>query len=176
MDATIKYVRKIPVWKVILGFAALGVGVLGLVLMDFVPGIVSLLFGLIMLKTEGSEINLESQTFRKTTSVVGFSFGKWQTLQNPEYISVFNTTEDITIRALTAETTNSLPIIVLNIFYGQNKKITVYKTKNVKDAFDVAAHISDALLIDLLDATEKGNFKWVDKDLYRDKGEIVYID
>ncbi len=109
-------------------------------------------------------------------SLLGFSIGKWQTLQNPEYISVFNTTENITVRVVTAETTNSFPVIVLNLFYERNKKITVYKTEKLKDAFDVASHIADALGIDLLDATVKNDYKWVDKDALREKGEIVYTD
>ncbi len=158
-----------------IGFAALGVGVLGLIVLT--PyALVPLLFGVMMLKTEGSEIDLESQTYRNVNAFLGFTFGKWQKLQNPEYVSVFNTTEDITVRALTAETTNTFPIIVLNIFYERNKKITVYKTKQVKDAFEVASHIADALLIDLLDATEKGDYKWVDKNHLRTHGDIVYID
>ncbi|WP_299337654.1 hypothetical protein [uncultured Psychroserpens sp.] len=175
MDATITYIRKVPFWKIIIGFAAILIGVLGLI--NFVYfALVPLLFGVMMLKTEGSEINLESKTYRKINSFLGVHFGKWQPLQNPEYISVFNTTEDITVRALSAETTNSFPIIVLNIFYERNKKITVYKTKHVKDAFEVASHIADALMIDLLDATEKGDYKWVDKNILREKGEICYID
>lgn len=175
MDTTITYIRKVPIWKVILGFAAIIIGVLGLVNLVYYA-LVPILFGFMMLKTEGSEINLESKTYRKVISFLGANFGTWQPLQNPEYISVFNTTEDITVRALSAETTNSFPIIILNIFYARNKKITVYKTKHIKDAFEVASHIADALLIDLLDATEKGDYKWVDKTIYREKGELVYID
>lgn len=175
MDATIRYVRKVPFWKIILGFGAIGVGVFGIFNLVYFA-LVPLLFGFMMLKTEGSEIDLESKTYRKTNSILGFSLGKWQPLYDTEYVSVFNTTEDITVRALSAETTNSFPIIVLNIFYQKNKKLTVYKTKNLRDAFDVASHIADALLIDLLDATEKNDYKWVDKDILREKGEIVYID
>jgi len=175
MDAIIRYKRKVPIWKTILGFAALGVGLLGVISL-FYLALVPLLFGFMMLKTDGSEIDLESKTYRKTDSFLGFSIGKWQTLQNPEYISVFNTTEDITIRALTAETTNSFPILVLNIFFERNKKITIYKTEDIKDAYDVASHIADALAIDLLDATVKNNYKWVDKNILREKGEIVYTD
>nr|WP_321232643.1 hypothetical protein [uncultured Psychroserpens sp.] len=175
MDAIIKYTRKVPFWKLIAGIAAILVGLYGLFYLEFLM-LVPILFGLLLLKTEGSEINLQSNTYRKTTSFLGITFGAWRNLNNPEYISIFNTTEDITLRALTAETTNSFPIIVLNIFYEKNKKITVYKTKNIKDAFDVASHIADALLIDLLDATEKGDYKWIDKDHLREKGEIVYID
>ena len=172
MDAIIKYTRKVPIWKTIIGFGAIAVGLLGLISLVYFA-LVPLLFGFMLLKTDGSEIDLESKTYRKTDSLLGFTIGKWQTLQNPEYISVFNTTEDITVRVLTAETTNSFPIIVLNIFYERNKKITIYKTENIKDAFDVASHIADALAIDLLDATVKNDYKWVDKDALREKGEII---
>ncbi|MFT4781812.1 MAG: hypothetical protein ACJAUV_001921 [Flavobacteriales bacterium] len=175
MDAIIRYTRKVPVWKTIIGFAAILIGLLGLISLIYLA-LVPLLFGFMMLKTDGSEIDLESKTYRKTDSLLGFSIGKWQTLQNPEYISVFNTTENITVRVVTAETTNSFPVIVLNLFYERNKKITVYKTEKLKDAFDVASHIADALGIDLLDATVKNDYKWVDKDALREKGEIVYTD
>ncbi len=175
MDATIRYTRKVPIWKFIGGIAAILVGIYGLFNLEFLM-LVPILFGILMIKTEGSEIDLESKTYRKTLSFLGIKFGSWNSLENPEYISVFNTTEDITVRALSAETTNSFPIIVLNIFYGRNKKITVYKTKDIKDAFDVASHIADALLIDLLDATAPNDYKWVDKNILRDKRELVYID
>lgn len=176
MNAVITYTRKVPVWKKIAGITAVLIGLYGIIIqLDFIL-LVPLVLGLVLLKTDGSEINLESRTYRKTTSFLGVKFGAWKTLNNPEYISVFNTTEDVTIRALSAETTNTFPIIVLNIFYEKNKKITVYKTKNINDAFDVASHIADALLIDLLDATTKGDYKWVDKDVLRENGAIEYID
>ena len=176
MDTIISYTRKVPIWKLIAGIAAILVGLYGLVVnIDFLM-LVPILFGLMLLKTDGSEIDLKSKTYRKTVSFLGIRFGSWQALKNLEYISVFNTTEDITLRALSAETTNSFPIIVLNLFYERNKKITVYKTEQITDAFKVASHIADALIIDLLDATEKGDYKWVDKDILREKGELVYID
>ena len=53
-----------------------------------------------------------------------------------------------------------------------HKSITVYETKDLKDAFKVALHIADALVIDLLDATKKGNFQWVEKAKLREKGVI----
>ncbi len=162
MDAIITYNRKIPIYKYALGFAAIGVGLLGLfnlVIFSIVP----LLFGCMMLKTEGSEIDLESKTFRETNSILGIKIGKWRPLPTIDYILVFATNENITVRALSAETTNAFPIIDLNLFYDNNKKITVYQTKSKADAFDVASHISEALLIDILDATEKGESKWLEK-------------
>ncbi|SHL30136.1 hypothetical protein SAMN05444366_0279 [Flavobacterium saccharophilum] len=44
----------------------------------------------------------------------------------------------------------------------KNKKVSVHL--DVASAFNLANSIADGLEVDLLDATEKGNFKWVDKD------------
>ncbi len=40
----------------------------------------------------------------------------------------------------------------------------------------MACHIADALSIDLLDATVKNDYKWVDKDVLREKDEIIYTE
>ncbi|MEH6534839.1 MAG: hypothetical protein V7719_00495 [Psychroserpens sp.] len=176
MDAIIRYTRKVPSWKMIIGIGFLLASVYGIIFVSILNGLVLFVMSFILMKTDGSEIDLESKTYRKTHSFLGLKIGKWQPLSQTEYVSVFATTEDITVRAISAETTNSRDVILLNIFYDRNKNFTAYAATNLKDAFDVASHISDALLIDLLDATEKGNFKWVDKDIYREKGEILYID
>jgi len=176
MDAIIKYAGKIPLWRTIVGILLILIAIYGFIFVGIINGFLSLIIPLLILQTEGSEINLESKTYRKTRSVFGFSIGKWQPLPNTEYISVFSTSENITIRASSAETTNSRDVILLNIFYDRNQKFTVYSTTNLKDAYDVASHIADALAIDLLDATIKNDYKWVDKDILREKGEIVYTD
>jgi hypothetical protein len=175
MDAIIKYKKNVPLWKTILGVGALIIGALGLLSL-ILFAVVPIVLGLMLLKTEGSEINLESKTFRITNSILGITHGNWQVLQNPEYISVFNTTESITVRAVSAETTNSSAIILLNIFYNTNQKVTVYSTTDIKEAFDVASHFADALDINLLDATTKNDYKWVDKIVFRENGELIYID
>ncbi|MFT5848502.1 MAG: hypothetical protein ACJARX_002023 [Psychroserpens sp.] len=64
----------------------------------------------------------------------------------------------------------------MNIFHDRNQKVTAYSTTNLKDAFNVACHIADALSIDLLDATVKNDYKWVDKDVLREKDEIIYTE
>lgn len=174
MDSVIQYNRKLPVWKVIIGFAFLFISVYALIDVSIFSGLWLLTMSFVMIKTDGSEIDLQSKRYRKTNSYLGLKVGKWKTLQEPLYVSVFATKEDIALRALSAETTHSKNVIMLNLFYDKNKHFTIYHTNNLKDAFDVASHISDALLIDILDATQKGNFQWIDKDILREKGEIVY--
>lgn len=175
MNTTIKYLRKVPIWKLILGIAGLAVGLFGVLSFNLFS-LVPLLFGLMFLKTEGSEIDLHAKKYRKVNAVLGLKTGKWEALPNPEYISVFSTTEDTTIRALSAETTNSSPIIILNLFYNGNHKIEIFKTQNKAEAFNTASHIAQALLTDILDATTPGDFKWIDKNAYLETGNIVHID
>jgi hypothetical protein len=176
MDAIIRYTGKIPMWRTIVGILIILLAIYGFIFDSAIRALLTLIIPFLILQTEGSEIDLEAKTFRKTRSILGYSIGKWQPLPNVEYVSVFSTSEDITIRDLSAETTYSRDIILLNIFHDRNQKFTAYSTSNIKDAFDVASHIADALAIDLLDATVKNDYKWVDKDALRDTGEIIYTD
>jgi hypothetical protein len=176
MNAIIRYAGKIPIWRTIVGCLLILIAIYGFIFVGIVNGFLSLIIPLLILRTDGSEIDLESKTYRKTHSIFGFSIGKWQPLPETEYISVFSTTENITVRASSAETTNNRDVILLNVFYDRNQKFTAYSTTSLKDAFDVASHIADALAIDLLDATVKNDYKWVDKDVLRETGEIIYTD
>ncbi len=176
MKAIISYTRKIPTAKMILGILLLILSMYGLIAISAFNGLFILVLAFILLRSDGSEIDLESKRYRKITLLLGIKIGKWKDLPVVDYLSVFSTNENITVRALSAETTNTFPVIYLNLFYDNNKKITLYETKDRDDAFETASNITDALSIDLLDATEKGNFKWVDKDKLRDEGIIVHTD
>lgn len=103
---------------------------------------------------DGSEINLSVKQYRTIKSVFGITIGNWKPLPEFEYVSVFRTKENQTVRVVTAEATSSSEIILLNLFYNRNKHITFYKTDNKEDAFKVAEHFKLALDIDILDATE----------------------
>ncbi|GAB4154586.1 MAG: hypothetical protein Tsb0033_02760 [Winogradskyella sp.] len=176
MNTIISYIEKVPLYRIVLGVLLLFLSIYGLITISILNSIVMFILAFILLRSEGSEIDLESKTYRNITTFLGIKVGKWNPLPKVEYISVFATNENITVRALSAETTNTFPVTHLNLFYDNNKKITVYGTKDQKEAFEVASHIADALVIDLLDATEKGDFKWVDKTKLREEGIIVYTD
>ena len=51
----------------------------------------------------------------------------------------------------------------INLWYKKNKHIKLALFKHFEIAFDCGLKFSNRLDIDLLDATQKGNFKWVDK-------------
>jgi hypothetical protein len=51
----------------------------------------------------------------------------------------------------------------VNLWYIGNKHYKMYEFKNKEDAFIFAELVSAKLNIDLLDATERGNNKWIEK-------------
>lgn len=72
-----------------------------------------------------------------------------------EYISVFNKNYDAPIDNAEFE---------VNLWYNKNHHYKMFSFSKKNDAFEFAKTVSNKLNIDLLDATEKGNFKWVDKN------------
>jgi len=175
MNSTIKYIKKVPGWKTILGIL---IAVLSLYFFfsgDY-KGIVPIAFSLLLLQTNGTEINLENKTYRKIYSILGMNFGKWTSLPETEYVSVFATTESTKVWASSATANITDDIYMINIFYDTNKKIEVCNAYSHIEAFNIGAHIAYTLSIDLLDATETKNFKWMNRDVYLETGEFIYED
>ncbi|EDP71066.1 hypothetical protein FBALC1_01242 [Flavobacteriales bacterium ALC-1] len=150
--------RKLPIWKLILGFMALIVGVISL--FSSFKGFILIGMGIFILLVEGSEFDFKNQKYREIKSILGISIGKWKPIPNIEYVSVFRTNETTTLRSRTAEANVSNEIIKLNLFYNTNQKIEAYNTYNIDDAFKKAKEIASILNIDILDATERES-KWL---------------
>ena len=150
--------RKLPVWKLVLGSLALIVGVISL--FSSFKGFLLIGMGVFLLLTEGSEFDFKKEEYRKTKSILGVSFGAWKPIPDIEYVSIFKTNENTTLRSRTAEANVAKEIFKLNLFYDTNKKIEAYSTYNKKDAFTKAREISRSLNIDILDATERES-KWL---------------
>lgn len=149
------YLRDVPPIKKILGVFFLFLGLFIFVFLNVVFGAIFIAIGLNLLSTEGSEIKFNSKTYRNIKSLFGLKFGKWMPCPEFEYVSVFKTKENQTVRVITAETTFQSDVILLNLFYKGNKHITVYKTGNKEEAFHVAKMLKLIFEIDILDATEK---------------------
>jgi hypothetical protein len=156
----VTYTKDIPLFKKILGFFFLALSLYSLLSFSLLFGSIFLVIGINLLLTEGSEINLKTNTYRNIKSLFGFRFGKWMPCPEFEYVSVFKTKENQTIRVITAETTLQNDIILLNLFYRGNKHITFYKTQNRADAFKMAEEFKSIFKIDILDATESEK-KWL---------------
>lgn len=150
---TIIYLKEIPLFKKILGFGMMALGLYIFLFANIVFGAIFFVIGLNLLLTEGSEINLDTTTYRSIKSFMGLHFGRWKPCPEFEYVSVFKTKESSTVRVITAETTVQSNVILLNLFYNGNKHITFYKTQDKKDAFKVAEKFRSIFQIAVLDAT-----------------------
>jgi hypothetical protein len=51
----------------------------------------------------------------------------------------------------------------VNLWYSKNKHYKMYAFNNKDSAFEFATQVVKKLNLDLLDATEKGNSKWIEK-------------
>jgi len=154
------YLKESPFIKKFFGFALTLAGLAIFIFSNFVFGSVFAFIGLNILSTEGAEINFIDKKYRTIKSVLGIHFGTWKPCPEFEYVSVFRTKENQTIRVITAEATLQSDVIVLNLFYNTNKHITFYKTDNVADAFKVADHFKLVFDIAILDATREES-KWL---------------
>ena len=154
------YLKEVPFFKKLFGIIS-GILAIGIfITSNMLFGLIFLAIGINLVLTEGSEIDLENKTYRTVKSIFGINFGKWNPCPKFEYVSVFRTKETQRVNVVTATTAFTNEIILLNLFYNGNKKITFYKTDDKKEAFKVAEHFKLALNIDILDATESEK-KWL---------------
>lgn len=158
---TIIYLNEIILMKKILAISLILSGIGIFLFENIYAGLFLFLLGLNFIVTEGTEIDLESKTYRTVKSFLGKNFGKWQPCPEFEYVSVFKTLEATTVRAYGADmATFKNDIILLNLFYNRNKNFTIMKTTDKNEAFKVAEHLKIALDIDILDATTNEK-KWL---------------
>lgn len=150
--------RKLPIWKIILGSIAIGVGIVSI--FSSFKGFISIGVGIFLLLIEGSEFDFKNQKYREVKSILGFNFGTWKPIPEIEYVSVFKTNETTTLRQLSAEANVTNEIIKLNLFYNTNQKIEAFNTYNIDEAFEKAKEIASILNVDILDATERET-KWL---------------
>ena len=98
-------------------------------------------------------IDLKESKFRATTEVGPFKIGKWTTIKNYEYVSIFHQL-----------LSDGSYIFEVNLWYDKNKHFQLYEKNNFEDALTVAYHLSEELNTDLLDATIANDYKWIDKE------------
>lgn len=103
--------------------------------------------------------DLDNKRFKDQYSVGPFKRGKWKLLPKLEYVSVFK---------------NGREIFEINIWHRKNKKYTnkhfnIYNYHDQEDALESGYYIANQLNIKLLDATEKGNFKYLNMTKLKEK-------
>ena len=129
------------------------------------PSLFLISLGIGFTLTKSIHIDTENSKFRPTYNIGPIKFGQWQQIENYEYVSVFH-----------QPLKGGGYIFEVNLWYNKNKHFELYEEYNYKEAFLIGYELSEQLNIDLLDATEPNNFKWVDKNDWKTKMTKGIID
>lgn len=93
-------------------------------------------------------INTKTNKLVTTFSVGPFCYKYNSVIPQLDYVSVFKNGKDE---------------FEVNLWYAKNRHYNMFNYETFEDAMLFGKTVSNKLNIDLLDATEKGNFKWIDK-------------
>ncbi|WNM19800.1 hypothetical protein [Flavobacterium capsici] len=114
----------------------------------FYYGLPCLANGLIFSMIKDIEIDTKNNSIHTLYKVGPFIKKVKTKAQEFEYVSVFLTDKNV---------------FETNLWYVRNKHYKMYEFEKKEDAFEFGEMVADKLNIDLLDATERGNNKWVEK-------------
>lgn len=113
---------------------------------SFSFGITSIYIGMLTISVSGIDINPKEEKLREFISFFGVKLGSWKSFKNPDYISVF--------KAMYYDDDGSKnDFINVNLFFKNNRHMTVYQTGDTEAAFEIAAFFKESLNINILDAT-----------------------
>lgn len=108
--------------------------------------------------TRGIQIDAQNSKFKNTFEIGPLKFGEWKKIPNPEYVSVFQ-----------QPMSNGDYIFEVNLWYDTNKHWELYTNTDYRDAFLIGFDLSEQLGVDLLDATTPNDYKWIDKEQWREQ-------
>jgi len=115
-------------------------------------------FGLGFCTQKRIHIDIKNSRFRPTVEIGNFKFGKWKTIRNYDYVSVFyDPSKQVSDQ------------FEVNLWFDRNKHFELYARNNFEDAMLIAYNLSEELKIDLLDATIKNDYSWIDKEELKQK-------
>lgn len=97
-------------------------------------------------------IDIEKSRFKKTLEVGPLKLGKWKSIKNYTYVSIFY-----------KPLTDGSYTFVVNLWYDKNKHFELYSKDSFSEAIQMGYTLSEQLNIELLDATIPNDFKWIDK-------------
>ena len=105
------------------------------------------LCGLYLITTEGIEINFNKLQYRGITNFLGFNYGIWRTIPKTESILIHEIIIKQTIggRSLSSTATANLSekMITINLCAENRKPLTIYMTKNLELATEIADNFSE---------------------------------
>ena len=93
-------------------------------------------------------INVETKKIRYNFDFVFFKWNFYESIEEVEYISIFYLSNN--------------EVYAFNLWFKKNKVYSLCSFDDFESALEFGKLLAKKLNIDLLDATEKGNSKWVE--------------
>jgi hypothetical protein len=139
----------------------------------FLFGGIAVGFGLLIIGyTDGFEINFKNRKYRNTQFIGPVAFGTWNDLPEISYISVFRTVIASSVRGLSnTKISSKEKVVIINLIYGKNKRLRVYKTEDIEDAFKKAQLLSRELDLRIYDATSHVGVWFEDSPNNKNRGD-----
>ena len=91
--------------------------------------------------------DFRNKQYKEIYKLGPFKYGKWKQFRSIDYISVYR---------------KRRKKIIVNLWYNDNKRINLAEYNNFKDAMFHGERVARTLKIDLLDARDPHNTKWVE--------------
>jgi len=163
-EETLILKEKKPFTYQISAFSLLGFGFLFIISgFSLILGIVLILisiFFIIMVK--GTELDFAEKKYREVKIFGNSVTGKWLDLPEIKYILLFRAIMTQQLNNPGRGSNNITEIseyyILIKLIYSNQKKLTIYKTKNYDDALNTAKLIAQKLNLKIYDAISKHEF------------------
>lgn len=110
--------------------------------------------GITVLSNEGIELDFKNNQYRNLSFILGLSFGIWKSFPKMDYISVFRSKVTKSVAGVSfeslAEATITEKVIIINVFLGNGKPITLYVTKSIYIALEITERMKEEFRIEIV--------------------------
>ncbi|MEX0275368.1 MAG: hypothetical protein AB3N16_13415 [Flavobacteriaceae bacterium] len=107
--------------------------------------------GLVFSVVQNLHFDLTHKKLKKEYSLGPIKWGVWRSLPKIEYISIFKQLKK-----------NGKYVYEVNFWHGGNKHFNVYESLDKRACLEMGKIMAQRLHLDILDATEANNYKWLD--------------
>lgn len=108
-----------------------------------------------MLIYKGIIIDTFANAYKSYYKLFGIMKGKWIQIHEPDYISIYSTSESGRRFVLSASTLHVNSFYKINLFYNTNEHIELYRTEKKDEAIILGQKLKAKLHIDLYDADDE---------------------
>jgi hypothetical protein len=156
------YKRDKPVPLIIIGYFLAGFAILGFPESVILSSLLAVASALVLLYHTGIEIDFNNKRYRVFTTLRFFKFGRWMTIPELKYVSVFrvNFLSTNTSRAGRTLTLKN-EVLQVNIITKSKMRILLFETLNASKAFELAKEVAAAMSLKIWDASERGGGNWL---------------